>query len=60
MEQYPSISRKEAIDKILRVLKVPLACMSKPDREEAIYYSQKYNINATEIIAQYHKNIMGA
>ena len=52
MNKYPSISREEAINKILRVIKVPLATVCDNDRGEALYYAKKYNISGYELIGK--------
>jgi len=45
-----SMTKEEAIVKILKVLKSPMMVMSKHNRDEALTLAEEYGITAKELI----------
>lgn len=50
-----SMTKTEAIDKVLRVINNRLAMMSKPMREEAFQLCEEYAITARELLERTEK-----
>ena len=49
------MSKDEAIVKILKVLKSPMAVMCLPRREEALTLAEEYGINVKDLIESWTK-----
>lgn len=60
MKQKEPISRQDAIEKVVRVIKIPLATASRPMREEALSLVKEYKITVEDLIKFSHYKIFGA
>ena len=58
MSQKEPVDRIEAIEHVMRVIKIPLATMSRPDRLLALEYCERFNITAKELIEYSHERLL--
>lgn len=58
MNQKEPVDRIDAIAHVARVIKIPLAVMSRPERLLALKYCDEFKITSKEIIEYCHKKMM--
>ena len=58
MPHKDSVDRNDAIEHIARVIKVPLAVVSRPERMLALQYCDEFKITAKELIDYSYKKMM--
>jgi hypothetical protein len=57
MKKYPQVSRQDAVNIILRVIRLPVALVNDEDKKEAQYYSIVHRISVLDIIDAAYENI---
>jgi len=58
MNQKEPVDRIDAIAHVARVIKVPLAVVSRPERMLALQYCDEFKITAKELIDYSYKKMM--
>ena len=59
MKQKEPVSRQDAIEKVVRVIKIPLATASRPMREEALSLVKEYKITVEDLINFSYNKLLG-
>jgi hypothetical protein len=58
LTQKETDDRNVALEHVMRVIKIPLATMSRPDRLLALEYCERFNITAKELIEYSHERLL--